>query len=81
MVVTVEFIGAQRAVTKTSKTSLTVGENTTAGEVMKQVLSRYPDLPLEKDALLITVNHTPARPEVRIKDRDVVCLIPHIGGG
>ncbi len=43
--------------------------------------NRYPDLPLDDDILLITVNDEVASRDKVLKANDTVCFLPGIGGG
>ena len=56
-------------------------ETTCVGDVLEYVLKRYPDIPLNKKAVLVTVNQEMASFETRLKENDVVLFIPFVGGG
>ena len=50
-------------------------------DALEYVLKRYPDIPLNKKAVLVTVNQEMASFETRLKENDVVLFIPFVGGG
>jgi molybdopterin converting factor small subunit len=54
---------------------------TTAGDALDYIGNKYPDLPLDKSLFLITVNHELVSADRQLHPNDVVCLVPHIGGG
>ena len=81
MVISIEFIGAQRVIARKDKISMPITENTKAGNALDFVKSNYPELSLQEDLIIITINHEAAPPDRLLKANDTLCFIPCIGGG
>ena len=81
MVVFVELVGNQKDVAQSDKIRLTISGEMSVRDALERLGQRYPSLPLDRDSLLITVNHEVASLDKRLKPNDVVCFLPHIGGG
>jgi len=47
----------QRAVTKTDSIDMPITEKTRVTDALEYVRQQYPELPLDQETLLITVNH------------------------
>lgn len=80
MVVTIEFFGVQRSITKADSIRMPVTERTSASDALEYVRNRYPALNLD-GGILIAVNQEVAPPDRSLRANDVVCFVPHIGGG
>jgi molybdopterin converting factor small subunit len=76
IVVSIKFLGMQRAVTKTDSIDMPITEKTRVTDALE-----YPELPLDQETLLITVNHEQASPDTMLKPNDTVSFLPAIGGG
>jgi len=50
-------------------------------DALEYVRSRYPELPLDLEAIIITVNHEQASLDTVLKPDDTVSFLPSIGGG
>ena len=81
MVVSINFLGIQRAVTRTRGIDMPINGDTTASAALDYVRQQYPELPLAEDRVLITVNHEMASPDRLLEPNDAVSFVPHIGGG
>ena len=81
MLVSIEFFGMQRAITKTDSIDMPISEMTMVSDALEYVRARYPDLPLDDGSVLITINQEMASPERVLKANDTVLFLPHIGGG
>ena len=81
MVISVDFNGSQREVTRTRKIEIQLKKGKRVNDVLSQVKDLYPDLSLPKDTYLVTVNNEVTDKEQILKANDRVSLIPHIGGG
>jgi molybdopterin converting factor small subunit len=79
--VSIHFLGTQRTITKTDSINMPITERTCAIDALEYVKQRYPDLPLDKKMVLITVNQEMASLETLLRENDIVLFIPHIGGG
>jgi molybdopterin converting factor small subunit len=81
MKASVEFLGTQRIVTKTQYVDIPVAEKTSVNDVLKYIRHQYPDLSLDDEMVLITVNQEIASPDRILKANDTVLFLPLIGGG
>ena len=81
MIVSIEFFGMQRAVTKTDSINMPISEQTRVTDALEYVRDRYPDLPLDDGTVLITINQEMASPERVLRANDNILFLPHIGGG
>lgn len=81
MVISVDFNGPQREVTRTRKIEIQLTKGKRVHDVLSHVKDLYPDLTLQEDNYLVTVNNKVTDREQVLKANDRVSLIPHIGGG
>ena len=81
MVVSVEFFGMQRVVTKTDGIDMPVTDNMMVHDVLEHVRSRYPALRLDEKMILITVNQRMAPLDMVLRANDTVSFLPFISGG
>jgi molybdopterin converting factor small subunit len=81
MVVTIEFLGNQRVITGLERITMPITGKTVAGDVLKYVRDRHPELKLDEGLAIIAVNREVVPPDRVLKANDVVCFLPHIGGG
>ena len=58
-----------------------ITETTCVNDALEYIRQLYPDLPLDKKAVLVTVNQEMASFETPLKENDIVLFIPFIGGG
>lgn len=81
MVVSIEFLGMQRVVTKTDAIDMPINGTTSVNDALEYVRRRYPGLHLDDGMVLITVNHETATPDRILKPDDTISFLPFIGGG
>lgn len=81
MEVSIEFHGVQRAVTKTDSITMPIKEKTMVNDALEYVRQQYPELPLDKEKVLITVNQITASPDRILKANDTISFLPFISGG
>ena len=81
MVVSVSFNGVQRKVTSTDQIQVSVSERTCVNDVLRFILEYYPNILINKDAVLVTINSEISDLDQVLKNNDQICFIPHIGGG
>ena len=67
--------------TSTGQIQVSVSEKARVTDVLRYIRGCYPDIPINKDAVLVTVNSELSNLEQVLKDNDQLCFIPHIGGG
>lgn len=81
MIVTIEFVGMQRTITKTSGVDMPINTETRVIDALEYVKRQYPDLPLDEKTILMIVNHEMASPDTILVANDTVSFLPAIGGG
>jgi molybdopterin converting factor small subunit len=81
MVVSVNFFGLQRKLTRTHTIQVPLSNKTRVGDILDYVRENYPDLPLSEDTVLITVNNHISSIDRDLRANDQISFIPHIGGG
>ncbi|MDY6912184.1 MAG: MoaD/ThiS family protein [Chloroflexota bacterium] len=81
MIISIEFFGMQRSVTKTDSIDMPISKETRVTDALEYVRDWYPDLPLDEGTILITVNQEMASPDRVLRANDTVLFLPHIGGG
>jgi len=81
MVVLIEFLGIQRIVTKIDSVSMPITKRTRVNDALEYTISRYPELNLDKEMIIITVNHEMATLDRILKVDDTVSFLPYISGG
>ena len=81
MTVSVKFLGTQRAVTKKDSINIPITGDTTVKDTLEYVRNLYPELNLDVDMVLITVNQEKAPPDRLLRADDSISFLPHISGG
>jgi molybdopterin converting factor small subunit len=81
MVVLIELFGTQRDIAKMEKVNMPITEKTMVRDALEYIRNLFPDLPLDENLVLTTVNHELAPLDMLLKSNDTVCILPHIGGG
>ena len=81
LVISIDFCGMQRSHTKTGSIQITLSGPSRITDVLKYLKERFPQLPLDTNSLLATVNQEIAPLERELKPNDKVAFFPHIGGG
>ena len=81
MVVSIEFLGIQRILTKKDSISMPITEGTRANDALEYIKHRYPELSLNSEIIIITVNHEMASLDRILNVNDTVSFLPHISGG
>jgi molybdopterin converting factor small subunit len=79
--ISIEFFGMQRAVTKTESIYMPISENMKVTDALEYVRNQYPNLPLDNGMVLITVNQEMASLDTMLKHNDTVLFLPFISGG
>lgn len=81
MVVSISFNGLQRKVTSRDQIQVSVSERTRVTDVLRYIRECYPDIPINKKAVIVMINSELSNLEQVVKENDQICFIPHIGGG
>ncbi len=81
MVVSVQFFGAQRALTNTRKIQVPLAKNGRVSDIFGYLMDCYPDLPLCEDSVLVTVNDKASNMHHALNPYDNIVFLPHVGGG
>lgn len=81
MKVSIHFFGTQRTITKTDSIHMPITERTCVTDALEYVRQQYPELPLAKETVLITVNHEMATLDTVLRANDIVLFLPFISGG
>jgi molybdopterin converting factor small subunit len=81
MVVSVEFYGAQRKLTRTREVKVPVLENGRVRDVAEYIAHRYLELILDDENFLVIVNNKVSSLNHTLKYKDKIAFLPHIGGG
>jgi len=81
MEVSVQFFGAQRTLTRTRNLQVKLPEHGRVSDVCLYLKDRYPDLPLNEDDILITVNNMASGMNHILSQNDHITFLPHVGGG
>ena len=81
MVISVNFCGLQRRLTRTDKIQIPLLDKTRVKDLLVYVKRCYPELPLNEDALLVTVNNEVSSMDQILEGDDHISFIPHLGGG
>jgi molybdopterin converting factor small subunit len=81
MVVSVQFFGIQRELTRKHEIEIPISKDFQVKDVIRYLKHCYPDLALSQEEVLITVNNTVSNLNHILKSRDKITFLPHIGGG
>jgi molybdopterin converting factor small subunit len=81
MVVSVHFLGHHRRLARADKISIPLLEETRVHELLHHLNKQYPELSLNNDDLIVSVNNRMSGPDQVLKADDIIAILPHIGGG
>ena len=81
MMVSINFFGIQRTVTKTDSISMPVTGDMRIADALEYVRNLYPELHLREGAVIAVVNQELASPDRLLAANDSISFLPHIGGG
>jgi molybdopterin converting factor small subunit len=81
MVVSIQFLGSQRAITHTPAIEMPIAGEMKVSDVLEYVKHRYPALQLQESETIITVNQEMALPERILQANDTISFLPFIHGG
>jgi molybdopterin converting factor small subunit len=81
MVVSIELLGLHRDIAKMEKVIMPITEKTPLRNALEYIRKLYPDIVLDENMILMTVNQELASLDRLLVSNDTVCILPHIGGG
>ena len=81
MEVSVHFFGAQRTITNTRELQVNLKEGGRVNDVCLFLMDLYPDLPLNEEDILVTVNNKASGMNHILSPNDLITFLPHVGGG
>lgn len=81
MIAVIELFGTHRDKAKIEKVYMPITEKTIARDVLEYIRQLYPELLLDEKSIHPMVNHELVPLDRLIKSNDIVCILPHIGGG
>lgn len=79
MKVIVRFFGRYREIVGERRKELEVGENAEVKDILDPLMREYPNLNEEK--LIVALNHKRADQNVKLKENDIVAILPPVSGG
>ncbi len=77
----IELFGMHRDTAKIDRIHMPLTGTTLVSDALAYLKNKYPALTLDKNSILVTVNHEMAPMDRLLKSNDVVFILPHIGGG
>ena len=81
MTVSVHFLGFHREQVQTDRIEIPIENKMRVSDVFSYIQERYPDLTLNEEMVLVTVNQHISSFDQTLQANDEVSFIPHIGGG
>ena len=81
MVISIDFNGSQREVTRTRNIEIPLKKGERVDDVLVYVKDRYPALFLSENSCLVVVNNQVSTKDRILEPNDRISIIPHIGGG
>lgn len=81
MIVSIEFLGMQRAVTGTERIEMPITTKSRVNDALEYARNNYPKLQLDEGMVLVTVNQEIASRDRLLKDNDTIYFLPFISGG
>ena len=82
MNISINFSGSQRQTVKTDRILVPISDKVrVVADLFNYIKDVYPELALNKEAVLVTVNSSVSSLDYRLNPDDEVAFMPHIGGG
>jgi len=81
MRVRVKFFAAYRDIVGESVVTWSGSAGATLGDLLNDLLQRHPSLESHRETMLLAVNQEFAKPSARLRDGDVVAIMPPVSGG
>jgi len=77
----IKFLGMHRIITKIDRLDMPINTDTSVSDALEYAKERFPDLPIEKGMVIMTVNQEVSTPDRILRDGDTVEFLPLIAGG
>ena len=81
MVISIDFCGTQRSITRKRQIRMPYATPTRVIDVVSYLKEKFPDLSIEEELVLVTVNAEAASLDQELNAYDKIAFVPHIGGG
>jgi molybdopterin converting factor small subunit len=81
MVVSVQFHGVHRAVTRINEVEIFLRSDARVSDLVRHIKRTYPDLHLSQDDVAVSINDRVSTVNHPLHSDDTVAFLPHIGGG
>lgn len=81
MQVRVRLFATYREISGARQFSWSIREGATLGELVEDLVKRFPRLSESRDTMLLAVNHAFADSSLRLREGDEVALMPPVSGG
>ena len=81
MVVSVHFLGLHRKLARTGEVKVPLSRVTRVNDLLRHLNEQYPELSLNHEDFLVSVNDQMSGPDQILKANDNIAILPHIGGG
>lgn len=81
MNVSVNFFGIQRKIVQQDQIFVELGDEASVSDLLQFIRSSYPDLALNENSIMITVNNRVSSVDQNLNVHDSISIIPHLGGG
>ncbi len=81
MVVSVQFHGVHRAITRVNEVRFALASNARVSDLFKRIQRIYPNLQLSQDDIMVSINDQLSTMNQPLNSEDKISFLPHIGGG
>ena len=82
MFVFISFLGHHRCLIKSDNIRVRISEQIQhISDLFRYLNERYPELSLNRNSVMVTVNNVESSFDYLLKENDEVLFMPHIGGG
>ena len=79
--ITIEFFGMHGVIADTDRVQMLITDKTTVNDAIDYITNKYPGINIDKESILIAVNHEIVPAIKVLHANDTVSLFPPIGGG
>ncbi len=80
MRIRVKFFASYKEVVGKYEEELELAPGSTFGDVINKIVSKYPEIELDKEAILV-LNQKIVNGNPEVEDGDVIAIFPPLGGG